>query len=161
MAGAATSVAYTWTAEEAPPVDPPRPPPPVTPPVPPDSKTGLREPLRLRVRVPTAQRLIGRGRLIALVRCDRACRVEGRARLAAGGRAVRTALARSGRVRAGRDTRLILRLPKRKVSGLMRSLRRSRRASIEVTVTARSGQGARSTVRKRARIPAVPAKRRH
>jgi spore coat-associated protein N len=163
VAGASMSVAYTWTAEEAPPVDPP-PPPPVEPPVgppPPGSTTGLRESLRVRVRVPRAQPLIGRGRLIAYVRCDRACRVEGRARLAAGrGRGVRTALARSGQVRAGRDTRLILRLPKKKVKRLLPSLRKSGRASIEVTVTARSGQGARSTVRKRARIAAVPAGRR-
>src|SRR5215207_4121015 len=102
VAGASMRVSYTWTASES-----------QVEPAPPGGSTDLRAPLRLRVRVPARQPLVRRGQLVAYVRCDQTCWVSGRAQLPAGrGQAVRTPLARSGRVRAGREKRLVLLVPK-------------------------------------------------
>jgi hypothetical protein len=152
VAGASMSVSYTWTAEETiPPVEPPPPPP--GPPPPPDSTDALKQPLRVRVRVPRRQRLFSRGQLIAYARCDQTCWLDGEARLAAGrGRRVRTRHVRSGRVRPGREKRLVLRLPKRSLTTAKRALGKRRRASVKVIVRGRTAAGARRTVRKRATI---------
>jgi hypothetical protein len=159
VAGASMSVSYTWTAEETtPPVEPPPPPPgppppPPGPPPPPDSTDALKQPLRVRVRVPRRQPLFSRGQLIAYVRCDQTCWLDGEARLAAGrGRRVRTRHVRSGRVRPGREKRLALRLPKRSLRTAKRALGKRRRASVKVIVRGRTAAGARRTVEKRATI---------
>jgi hypothetical protein len=151
VAGASMSVSYTWTAEGS-----------SVGPAPPGGDTDLREPLRLRVRVPARQRLVRRGKLVAYVRCDQTCWVSGRAQLPAGrGRAVRTPLARSGRMRAGREKRLVLRVPKRRLKVVVSELGKRRHGRVSVTITGRTGAGASRTVRKRARIAvARPARRR-
>jgi hypothetical protein len=153
VAAASMSVSYRWTAETSPPGEPPVPPPvaPPSPPPPADSTTGLREPLRVRVRVPAGQRVAARGWMAAYVRCDRVCWAQGQARLRVGrGRPVRTRKARSGRIRVGREARLVLRVPKRG----RRQLRRSpgKRGSISITITGRTATGVCRIVTKRMRM---------
>lgn len=143
VAGSETTVSYTWTATdspEPPPVEPPEPPP--------DSGPDLRRPLRLRVWVPARQRLMARGRLLAYVRCNQTCWLKARARVAAGERSVPTRRTRSGSVPPRRKARLVLRLPRRAVKPLTRSLRARGKAAVRVTIKGRSRAGARSTVRK-------------
>jgi hypothetical protein len=150
VAGASMRVSYTWTASESQ-VEPP--PPGGGGPAPPGGSTDLRAPLRLRVRVPARQPLVRRGQLVAYVRCDQTCWVSGRAQLPAGrGRAVRTPLARSGRVRAGREKRLVLLVPKPRLKVVVSELGKRGYGRVSVTITGRTGEGTRRTVRKRARI---------
>ncbi len=137
--GDSTTVSYTWIATET--TTPPPPPPPTGP----GSGPDLRKPLRLRVRVPARQRVATSGRLVAYARCDQACRLQGRARLLG----ARTRLARWGRVRAGREKRLVLKLSRRTLKTLRRT---GRTTAVKVTVTGRTRAGVRKTVTKRALI---------
>jgi hypothetical protein len=154
VAGASMSVSYTWTAEEArPPVDPPVEPPPPPEPPPPDSTDALKAPLRLRVRIPSAQPLMSRGKLIAYVRCDQTCWLRGHARLAVPrGRALPTRRVQTGRVRPGREQRLLLAWPSQALKTANRALGTSRHGSVRVTVSGRAATGEWRTVEKRARI---------
>jgi hypothetical protein len=113
--GQSTTVSYTWTAVET---------------------TALRTPLRLRVRVRVPS--VRSGVVTAYASCDQTCWLVGSATVL--GR--RSRLVRSGRVRANREKRLVLRLPRRSV----------RATCVSVTVTGRTESGAHKTVRKRARI---------
>jgi hypothetical protein len=144
VAGASVNVSYRWTAADAPSGEPPVAPPPS------DSTTDLRHPLRLRVRVPRGQRVAARGRLYAYVRCNQSCWAEGRAQLRAHGRRVRTRRDRSGRLSAGLEARLVLRLPAAARRKLARALGKGRRARVTVMVKGRSAAGARRTVAKKA-----------
>jgi hypothetical protein len=157
VAGSQTTVSYRWTATDAPTPPPPRPP--VQPPKPPPGGTpDLREPLRLRVRVPARQPLWGRGKLVAFVRCDQTCWLRARARVTVGGRTALTRWTRSSRTGARREKRLVLTLPRKRAKAVAASAPGTRRGAVHLTVWARAHAGATRTARKRARI-ALPAQR--
>ena len=146
-----TEVAYTWTATETTTARPPPAPPGPGTLAKPDGPD-LRQPLRLRVRLPARQRVASFGRVIVFARCNQVCRLQARGRLLGS----RASGAKAARVRAGREKRLVLKLSRR---ALVRLRHASGRVRVRVTVTGRTAAGARKTVTRRARTARVHRQR--
>jgi Right handed beta helix region len=122
---------------------------------------GAGAPGLLRLRVPARQRL-RRGRLIAYATCARRCRIGARARVTVRRRTSGSSAAQkrarrvrsrvvTGRLRAGRTTRLVLRFKPRGRRVLRRALRHRRTLSGVVRVRARAG-GTRGSGSRRVRV---------
>jgi hypothetical protein len=109
--------------------------------------------VRLRTGIKARQRVLRLGGVVAYVRCDVRCRVSAGGRLIVGKRSFQMRRL-SKRLTAGRRTRIKVRLSRAGRRGLVRGLRRHRRAKVRIGIRARDGAGhasklVRSTVRVR------------
>ncbi len=114
--------------------------------------------LKVKLAVPLAQRPLKRRALVALASCSRACRVtlRGQLRVVKRARSHRTRKARRP-LSAGIQTRLKLKIRRRTLRAIRRSLGRGRSVRGRVRIVARDQAGHVARARQRVRL--VPARR--
>ncbi|MEA2330867.1 MAG: hypothetical protein QOH58_1005 [Thermoleophilaceae bacterium] len=137
---ATMTASYLGAVEQA---EPPPPPPPKPPP-PPDDVKRQRVPLspRMLVHLPRAMRHLAGARMAAWVRCRQDCWLQARFSLPAGaGTTALTEAVRTGRLRAGRRTQLVFRVPARSLAALTRG-----RSAVALRIVARDAAGSRRVV---------------
>lgn len=160
---ASTSVAYAWTATEAPPREEPRPEDPRMPTEPAGPGAGANgpagggappAPTSLTLAITRARRALRHSRLLVWARCDSPCSISARGRVRARGprgqRGARVRFSPRTRYRAGAQ-RLQIRLP-RKLRRWLRAQPARVRLRAKLVFTGRSPAGAQATARRALRV---------
>jgi hypothetical protein len=155
LQGASTSVAYSWTAAEAPALPPSEPEPEgsPSPPVPAPPLEYIEPTSLLRVRIAKAPRRLRGSSLLVRVRCNSSCRVTLRGRLRLrDGDAIRTAKLRfKGRRYRSGNQRLRVGVPRR-LSAWARSQPGRSRGTARLVLTARGPGGEKAKAHRTLRL---------
>jgi hypothetical protein len=132
-ARSATSVRYVWSALG-------------------DSPRRDRRPPRLRVSIPSVQRLLQRHYLVVRARCDERCRIGVTGSMRQGKHKAATPRIRNRRARANRRVVLKIRIPRSMRWPLQRALMHSWPASMRLKLTARDQAGNLAVVKRLVRL---------
>jgi hypothetical protein len=138
----AATVRYVWSAVDAAPPQPGRPP----------RKLGDRRPPVLKVEFPRVQRLLERDHLLASVACNERCIVRTRGSVRAGTARTTPTPPLITALRRGQRLTLRTSIPRGALAAMRRSLRAGRPATIRLTIQARDRAGNRAAVKRRVRL---------